>query len=331
MDERPHDGDVLLEVSHLRKYYPLSGGRALHAVDDVSFQVRRGTTFGIVGESGCGKTTCGKTCIGMLPKTGGSVRFDDLDVHGPARRERLAFTRRVQMVFQDPYASLDPQQRVYDIVAEGIRIHRLAPSRASEREMVMSLLGQVGLPAEYAYRHVHEFSGGQRQRVGIARAFSVNPEFLLLDEPVSALDVSLQAQVVNLLLRLQRDRGLTMLFIAHDLAVVRQVCDEVAVMYLGQVVEQARADELFSAPLHPYTQALLSAVPVADPVRARRRERIVLKGDVPSPVGPAQGCRFCGRCPHAEDACRRIAPELHEAAPGHTVRCHRLECDEGGR
>ncbi len=318
-------GDVLLEVSHLDKRYPLGGGRSLHAVDDVSFAVRRGTTLGIVGESGCGKTTCGKTCIGMLPKTGGVARFDGEDVHALGRRERRAFSRRVQMVFQDPYASLDPQQRVYDIVVEGIRIHRLARSRAEERAMVTDLLEQVGLPAAYAGRHAHEFSGGQRQRVGIARALSVNPEFLLLDEPVSALDVSLQAQIVNLLLRLQRERGLTMLFIAHDLAVVKQVSDEVGVMYLGKLVEHAPAEELYRAPLHPYTKALLAAVPVPDPELARTRRHVVLQGDAPSPVDPGPGCRFAGRCPLRTEACLRVAPELREVSPGHTVACHLCE------
>ena len=318
----PADG-ALLRVEHLKKHYALGGGRTLHAVDDVSFSVRRGTTLGIVGESGCGKTTCGKTSIGMLPKTSGQVSFDGMDVHALGRRERLAFCRRVQMVFQDPYASLDPQQRVYDVVAEGIRIHRLAPSRSAEREMVHGLLEQVGLPAAYAGRHAHEFSGGQRQRVGIARALSVGPDFLLLDEPVSALDVSLQAQIVNLLLGLQRERGLTMLFIAHDLAVVRQVSDEVCVMYLGQVVEHAPTQELFASPRHPYTQALLAAVPVPDPALARSRRRVVLPGDAPSPVDPAPGCRFAGRCPHCTDACTRVSPAPVEVAPGHTVACHR--------
>lgn len=318
----PADG-ALLRVEHLKKHYALGGGRTLHAVDDVSFSVRRGTTLGIVGESGCGKTTCGKVSIGMLPKTSGQVSFDGMDVHALGRRERLAFCRRVQMVFQDPYASLDPQQRVYDVVAEGIRIHRLAPSRSAEREMVHGLLEQVGLPAAYAGRHAHEFSGGQRQRVGIARALSVGPDFLLLDEPVSALDVSLQAQIVNLLLGLQRERGLTMLFIAHDLAVVRQVSDEVCVMYLGQVVEHAPTQELFASPRHPYTQALLAAVPVPDPALARSRRRVVLPGDAPSPVDPAPGCRFAGRCPHCTDACTRVSPAPVEVAPGHTVACHR--------
>ena len=318
----PADG-ALLRVEHLKKHYALGGGRTLHAVDDVSFSVRRGTTLGIVGESGCGKTTCGKASIGMLPKTSGQVSFDGMDVHALGRRERLAFCRRVQMVFQDPYASLDPQQRVYDVVAEGIRIHRLAPSRSAEREMVHGLLEQVGLPAAYAGRHAHEFSGGQRQRVGIARALSVGPDFLLLDEPVSALDVSLQAQIVNLLLGLQRERGLTMLFIAHDLAVVRQVSDEVCVMYLGQVVEHAPTQELFASPRHPYTQALLAAVPVPDPALARSRRRVVLPGDAPSPVDPAPGCRFAGRCPHCTDACTRVSPAPVEVAPGHTVACHR--------
>ncbi len=314
---------TLLEVSHLKKYFRVAGGRTLHAVDDVSFAVRRGTTLGIVGESGSGKTTCGKTCIGMLPKTAGEVRFDGTDVHTMGRGWRRAFSRRAQMVFQDPYSSLDPQQKVYDIVAEGIRIHRLAPSRAAEREAVLGLLEQVGLPAAYARRHAHEFSGGQRQRVAIARALSVNPDFLLLDEPVSALDVSLQAQIVNLLLRLQRERGLTMLFIAHDLAVVRQVSDEVCVMYLGQIVERAPADELYRSPAHPYTQALLSAVPVPDPLLARTRRRVVLPGDAPSPVDPGPGCRFRTRCPLRSDVCSREAPPTVEVAPGHTVTCHR--------
>ncbi len=311
-----------LEVSNLEKHYPVGGRRVLRAVDGVSFSIGRGETLGIVGESGCGKTTCGKTCIGMLPRTGGTVLFRGVDVHGMDRRERFAFTRRAQMVFQDPYASLDPRQKVYGIVAEGIRIHRLAKSRSEEREMVFRLLDQVGLGEESAVRHVREFSGGQRQRIGIARALSVDPEFLLCDEPVSALDVSLQAQIVNLLVRLQRERGLTMLFIAHDLAVVKQVSDRVGVMYLGKMVECAPVEELYRNPLHPYTQALLAAVPVPDPEQSRNRARMPLKGEAPSPVDPGPGCRFCARCPRRTEACGRVEPLSVEVAPGHSVACH---------
>lgn len=318
-------GDVELEVSHLKKYYPVGAGQLLKAVDDVSFSIRRGETLGLVGESGCGKTTCGKTCLGVLGRTDGQVRFRGADVHTMGRRERFAFTRQAQMVFQDPYASLDPQQKVYAIVAEGIRIHKLARSRAEERTMVFNLLDQVGLGTECAERNVHEFSGGQRQRIGIARALSVGPEFLLCDEPVSALDVSLQAQIVNLLIRLQRERGLTMLFIAHDLAVVKQISDQVGVMYLGKLVEHAPAEELYREPLHPYTRALLAAAPIPDPKLAHERERIVLSGDAPSPVNPTPGCRFCGRCPRRMDVCARVEPAIREFAPGHTVACHLYE------
>lgn len=312
----------LLEVSHLAKHYPAGAGRTLKAVDDVSFCVYRGETLGIVGESGCGKTTCGKTAIGMLEKTAGSVRYDGRAIPTRGKRERLAFARSVQMVFQDPYASLDPQQRVYSILAEGIRIHRLAADRADERARVTRLLELVGLPADAAGRHAHEFSGGQRQRIGIARALSVDPEFLLCDEPVSALDVSLQAQIVNLLARLQRERGLTMLFIAHDLAVVRQISDRVGVMYLGKMVELAPSDELYDNPLHPYTAALLAAAPVPDPRLARARKRVILSGDVPSPLNPQPGCRFCGRCPQRREVCARVEPAWVEVAPGHGVACH---------
>lgn len=313
---------AVLEVSRLRKYYPLSGGRALHAVDDVSFAVEEGSTYALVGESGCGKTTCGKTCMGMLPKTSGMVRFRGQDVHALGRRERKAFSRSVQMVFQDPYSSLDPQQKVYSIVAEGIRIHHLAASRAQERAMVEELLAQVGLGPECAQRGVHEFSGGQRQRIGIARALSVGPEFLLADEPVSALDVSLQAQVVNLLARLQRERGLSMLFIAHDLAVVRQVADHVGVMYLGRLMEHAPTEELYAHPAHPYTRALLAAAPIPDPRASRARPRVTLSGEAPSPVDPRPGCRFAARCPLACEECRRVDPPVVEVAPGHVVACH---------
>ncbi|MGM9619720.1 MAG: ABC transporter ATP-binding protein [Oscillospiraceae bacterium] len=314
--------EVILDVRHLRKYYPAGQGRVLKAVDDVSFQIRQGETLGIVGESGCGKTTCGKTCIGMLPKTGGQVFYRDRDVHAMNRAERLAFTRKVQMIFQNPYAALDPHYTAYRAVAEGIRAHRLAPDKDAEREMVYELLEMVGLKREQAICNVSEFSGGQRQRISIARALAVDPEFLFCDEPVSALDVSLQAQIVNLLLQMQRQRNLTMLFIAHDLAVVRHISDHVGVMYLGKLVELADSEELYAHPAHPYTQALLSALPVADPETMEARERVLLSGDVPSAIDPPAGCRFCGRCRHAAEVCRREEPALREIRPGHTAACH---------
>lgn len=311
-----------LEVKHLKKYYSAGRKRFLKAVDDVSFTIYQGETLGIVGESGCGKTTCGKTAIGMLPKTDGEVYYQGKDVHAMTKKERFDFTGKVQMIFQDPYASLDSHQKVYQIVAEGIRIHKLAENKAREREMVYELLNMVGLNAEHANRNVHEFSGGQRQRIGIARALSVNPEFLLCDEPVSALDVSLQAQIVNLLMKLQKERNLTMLFIAHDLAVVKHISDRVGVMYLGKMVEMADSDELYQNPLHPYTEALLSAVPIADPDLARARKGIILQGDVPSPVNPPAGCRFCSRCPKCMERCTLEEPIMKEIVPGHTAACH---------
>lgn len=313
---------VALDVEHLCKYYPLGKNRHLKAVDDVSFQVFQGETLGIVGESGCGKTTCGKTCIGILDRTSGEVKYQGQDVHKMRRGERFAFARKVQMIFQDPYASLDVHQKVYDIIAEGIRIHKLAKNRAEEQKMVFDLLEMVGLNSECAGRNVHEFSGGQRQRIGIARALSVDPEFLFCDEPISALDVSIQAQIVNLLRKLQKEKNLTMLFIAHDLSMVRYISDRVGVMYLGKMVEICPSDDLYEKPLHPYTQALLSAIPIADPDESRARPKVFLQGEVPSPVDPPSGCRFHGRCPYASELCRSKQPELVEAEPGHFVACH---------
>ena len=311
-----------LEVQNLCKYFDAGKGRTLKAVDDVSFVIRKGETLGIVGESGCGKTTCGKTCIGMLPKTSGTVKFQGKDVHTLTRKERFDFTGKVQMIFQDPYASLDPHQKVYDIVAEGIRVHKLAKNRAEEEHRVLELLDMVGLNAEHAMRNVHEFSGGQRQLIGIARALSVEPEFLFCDEPISALDVSIQAQIINLLMKLQKEKNLTMLFIAHDLSMVKHISDRIGVMYLGNMVEMSPSGDLYKNPLHPYTQALLSAVPIADPKASRERKKIMLSGDVPSPVNPPAGCRFSGRCIHCTEKCREIRPELKEVEPGHFVACH---------
>lgn len=318
MNNRP----IELEVKNLCKYYKMGKKQVLKAVDDISFEIYKGETLGIVGESGCGKTTCGKTCIGMLNRTSGQVLFHGKDVHTLNKAERFRFARQAQMIFQDPYASLDPHQKVYDIVSEGIRIHKLAGNRAEEEQMVLELLDMVGLNSEHAMRNVHEFSGGQRQRIGIARALSVNPEFLFCDEPISALDVSIQAQIINLLVKLQKERDLTMLFIAHDLSMVKHISDRIGVMYLGNMVELSPSKELYKAPLHPYTKALLSAVPIADPKASRERKKVMLTGDIPSPVNPPSGCHFSSRCRQCTSKCTQSKPALREITPGHFVACH---------
>ncbi|MBQ9534742.1 MAG: ABC transporter ATP-binding protein [Clostridia bacterium] len=314
----------LIQVRELKKYFYPKKGQVLKAVDNVSFDIPRGTTLGLVGESGCGKTTVGRTILRLYERDSGSVLFDGIDVHGVSRREYKALTRRMQMIFQDPYASLDPRFTVGDIVAEGIDNHGLCATRAERTEKIYRLLEMVGLNREHASRFPHEFSGGQRQRVGIARALAVDPEFIVCDEAISALDVSIQAQVINLLMELQGELGLTYLFIAHDLSMVRHISDRTAVMYLGQVVEHAETDELFTNPLHPYTKGLLAAVPRADPRWERSRERRLMTGEVPSPINPQPGCRFCARCPLATDECRHEDPELREAAPGHFVACRHV-------
>ena len=314
--------EILMEVKHLKKYFKLHSKQYLRAVDDVSFNIYKGETLGIVGESGCGKTTCGRTCIGMYGKTDGEVLYRGKDVHNLKGSEKKEFMRQAQMIFQDPYSSLDPRLKVHDIIAEGMRIHHLTCSKAEE---VQKLLKQVGLNPEHASRYVHEFSGGQRQRIGIARALAVNPEFLLCDEPISALDVSVQAQVVNLLIRLQKERNLTSIFIAHDLSMVKHISDRVGVMYLGRMVELAEADELYDHPVHPYTNALMSAIPIPDPKKEKERQIIRLKGEVPSPVDVPEGCVFCNRCPIAEEICRRKMPELQEVSKEHFVACHKLK------
>lgn len=317
--------EILMEVKHLKKYFKLHSKQYLRAVDDVSFNIYKGETLGIVGESGCGKTTCGRTCIGMYGKTDGEVLYRGKDVHNLKGSEKKEFMRQAQMIFQDPYSSLDPRLKVHDIIAEGMRIHHLTCSKAEEIEEVQKLLKQVGLNPEHASRYVHEFSGGQRQRIGIARALAVNPEFLLCDEPISALDVSVQAQVVNLLIRLQKERNLTSIFIAHDLSMVKHISDRVGVMYLGRMVELAEADELYDHPVHPYTSALMSAIPIPDPKKEKERQIIRLKGEVPSPVDVPEGCAFCNRCPIAEEICRRKMPELQEVSKEHFVACHKLK------
>ena len=312
----------LLEVSHLKKYFNASGGGVVKAVDDVSFTIYKGETLGMVGESGCGKTTCGRTAMGLYPKPDGLVLFDGIDVHRLRGADKMRFARRAQIIFQDPYASLNPRMTVADIIAEGIDIHGLAKDRTERTERVYELLEMVGLNKEHANRFAHEFSGGQRQRIGIARAFAVRPEFIMCDEPISALDVSIQAQIVNLLVKLQREMGMTYLFIAHDLAMVKHISDRIAVMYLGTIVELTESARLYEKPLHPYTQALLSAIPIPDPEVERKRRRIELEGDIPSPIDPPPGCRFAGRCSRACDRCRQESPALREVEPGHFVACH---------
>lgn len=319
--------EVLLDVKNLCKYFQVGKGLTLKAVDDVSFQIHVGETLGLVGESGCGKTTCGRTCIGIYDRTSGQVTYGGKDVHSLKGAEKKAFKKEVQMIFQDPYASLDPRMTVADIVAEGIDIHGLAKDKKERTEKIYHYLDLVGLNKEHANRFVHEFSGGQRQRIGIARALAVEPKFIVLDEPISALDVSIQAQIVNLLIKLQRDMDLTYLFVAHDLSMVKHISDRVAVMYLGSMVEVTTSEELYRNPLHPYTQALLSAIPIPDPEVEMKREstRIKLEGDVPSPINPAPGCRFKGRCKYATEKCGQSVPVLRDVGNGHMLACHRYD------
>ena len=313
--------EKLLEVKHLKKYFKTGRG-TLKAVDDVSFFIRKGEALGIVGESGCGKTTCGRTCIGILGRTDGHVLYKGKDVHSLRGKERKEFTKEVQIIFQDPYSSLDPKMKVGDIIAEGLKAHHMCKSREEEQARVKELLETVGLNAEHATRYVHEFSGGQRQRIGIARALAVEPEFIVCDEPISALDVSIQAQIVNLLIRLQKEKGLTYLFIAHDLSMVKYISDRVMVMYLGKVVEITAADRLYEQPAHPYTQALLSAIPIPDPHVEAKKERIKMGGEIPSPVDPPKGCRFQNRCKYATERCREEEPALRLIGEDHYVACH---------
>jgi oligopeptide transport system ATP-binding protein len=315
--------ETLLEIKDLKRHFRVDRKNVLKAVDGLSFEIYQGETFGLVGESGCGKSTAGRTIMGLYQASGGEVTFRGASVHGKKSKKALKeTTRRMQMIFQDPYASLNPRMTVKDIIAEGIDIHGLAKSKKEREDRVIELLETVGLNAEHRNRYPHEFSGGQRQRIGIARALAVDPDFIVADEPISALDVSIQAQVVNLLKKLQKERGLTYLFIAHDLSMVKHISDRVGVMYLGNMVEIATSEELYEEPLHPYTQALLSAIPMADPQVERSRERIILEGDVPSPINPPSGCPFRTRCPMAMEICSRAVPEFKEHKPDHWVACH---------
>jgi len=318
--------EPLLRVRNLVKHFPVKGGLLsrtvdhVHAVDGVSFELAAGETLGLVGESGCGKSTTGRCILRLIEPTAGEVRFDGRDVMAADARGLRELSRGMQIIFQDPYASLNPRMTVGAIIGEALTIHKLARNVREYDERVVNLLETVGLHADYRSRYPHEFSGGQRQRIGIARALAVSPRLIVCDEPVSALDVSIQAQVINLLEDLQRQFGLAYLFIAHDLSVVEHINRRVAVMYLGRIVELASAHDLYATPRHPYTEALLSAVPVPDPTA--KRQRIVLQGDVPNPIRPPAGCHFHPRCPHAMERCRSEAPLLREVAPGHLAACH---------
>ena len=327
---RSTNGTPLVELDHVRMWFPIKSGIVLDrhvgdvkAVDDVSLVIDRGETLGLVGESGCGKSTVGRTLIRLYEPTGGTIVFDGTDITHVSESNLRETRRKMQMVFQDPFASLNPRHSVGRIIGEPLHVHHLVSSRNEGAARVRELLERVGLPPDAGSRYPHEFSGGQRQRIGLARALAVNPAFIVCDEPVSALDVSIQAQIVNLLESLQEELGLTYLFIAHDLAVVRHISDRIAVMYLGGIVEISGADDLYETPLHPYTISLLSAVPIPDPVVERERSRIFLSGDLPSPANPPSGCRFHTRCPFVQPTrCRDERPELKELASGHVVACH---------
>ncbi len=324
-----HTDNVLVRVENLTKHFPITQGivvqrqiGAVQAVDNVSFDIREGETLGLVGESGCGKSTTGRTILQLHRPTSGKAYYQDQDLTTLKGEDLRRMRRFMQIIFQDPYASLNPRLTVGDIIGEPLEVHRIEKSKKKRTERVQELLRLVGLNPYFINRYPHEFSGGQRQRIGVARALALQPKFIICDEPISALDVSIQAQVVNLLEKLQDEFGLTYLFIAHDLSMVRYISDRTAVMYLGKIVELAEREELYSHPLHPYTQALLSAVPVPDPVVERDRKRVILTGDVPSPANPPSGCNFHPRCPLAEQVCQEEEPEWREASPDHWVACH---------
>ena len=313
----------LIEVNHLKQYFNIQMGmfksKPLKAVDDVSFTINKGETLGLVGESGCGKTTVGRTMLHLYKPTAGSVSYNGKEI------KTKADVNDLQLIFQDPYSSLNPRMTVQDIIGEPLDVHNMYENKAERREHILDLMQKVGLNSEHAARYAHEFSGGQRQRIGIARSLAMNPDFIICDEPVSALDVSIQAQVINMFDELQEELGLTYLFIAHDLLVVRHISDRIAVMYLGKMVELADADEIYNRPLHPYSKSLLSAVPVPDPKIVRANKRIVLSGDIPSPLNAPSGCPFHTRCPYATDICSQSMPEFEEIEKGHFIACHRAK------
>ncbi len=319
--------DYLVEVKNLKEYFNITTGlfqsKPLKAVDDVSFAIRRGETLGLVGESGCGKTTVGRTLLHLYKPTAGEIWFDGKKIE--SKKDILEYRKQSAMVFQDPYSSLNPRMTVADIIGEPLDVHKMYASHAERQERILELMNRVGLNSEHANRYAHEFSGGQRQRIGIARALAMKPKFVVCDEPVSALDVSIQAQVINMFDELQDQMGLTYLFIAHDLLVVRHISDRIAVMYLGKMVELAEAGEIYDHPLHPYTRSLMSAVPLPDPKKARENQRIVLTGDIPSPLNAPSGCPFRTRCPYASEVCAMAMPEFKEVSSGHFVACHNYE------
>ncbi len=313
--------EYMVEVKNLCKYFPAGRKRTLKAVDNVSFYIRPGETLGLVGESGCGKTTCGRTLLKLYDQTSGQIFFKGQEISHLRGKQLLSFKKNAQMIFQDPYSALDPRMTIAEIIAEGMGVH-MRYSEKEKHEKVNQLLSQVNLTEDYANRFVHELSGGQRQRIGIARALAVNPEFIVCDEPISALDVSIQAQIVNLLINLQQKNHLTYLFISHDLSMVRHISDRVGIMYLGSLAELGASQDIFGSALHPYTKALISAIPEADPDSEKARQRIPLEGEVPSPIDPPSGCKFRPRCAYATDRCAQEIPVLEEAVPGHFVACH---------
>ena len=319
-----HNREKLISLDNVCKYFNVGRGKTLKAVDGITLDIYRGETLGVVGESGCGKSTLGRVVMGIYHPTSGKLEYEGQEVNLRKTKDRFQYSKKAQIIFQDPYASLNPRMTVGDIIAEGLEIHGMYTKEQRTRR-VYELLETVGLNKEHANRFPHEFSGGQRQRIGIARALAIEPEFIVCDEPISALDVSIQAQVINLLHDLQERMGLTYLFIAHDLNIVKYISDRIAVMYLGSMVELATSDELYANTLHPYSKALLSAVPIPDPKLEAQKKRQIIEGDVPSPINKPKGCAFSSRCPLACDKCRQSAPTLKEAAPGHFVACHLVE------
>ncbi len=320
-------GENLLEIKGLCKHFNLKKSifeknkKVLHAVDDVTLEIKKGETLGLVGESGCGKTTLGRTVVRLYEPTSGEIVYDNKNITNLNFQEMKSFRRKIQMIFQDPYASLNPRQTIGDIIKEPMEIHNLHEEKDRDKK-VLEILELVGLNSSHMSRYPHEFSGGQRQRVGIARALACNPEFIVCDEPISALDVSIQAQIINTLEELQKKLGLTYLFIAHDLSMVKHISDRVGIMYLGKLVEISTSDEVYNTPLHPYTEALLSAIPIPDPDVSSKKERIILEGDIPTPINPKSGCRFKSRCPKAFEKCEEIEPKLIEVRENHKVACH---------